>query len=216
MDQIVASKIEKFFDTYKVRHYTKGQILLLAGDKPHDIFYLTSGKVKEYDVTYRGDEIILNVFKPYAFFPMSRAFSDSPVNYVFEAETDVEIRQAPIAETLEFFTANPDVVLDLLTRLYSGVEGLLGRMSYLMAGSAKGRLLYELVIEARRFGTLQNDGSCVLAITEKDMGARAGLSRETVSRIIHTLKESGLVVIRSKDILIRNLLELEQSLGQEI
>ena len=216
MEEITASKVEKFFDGYKLRRYAKGQILLFAGDKPQDIFYLTSGKVKEYDVTYRGDEIILNVFKPHAFFPMSRAFSSAPVNYVFEAETDVEIRQAPIDETLAFFRASPDVVLDLLMRLYSGIEGLLGRMSYLMAGSAKGRLLYELVIEARRFGTLLEDGSCVLTISEKDMGARAGLSRETVSRTIHTLKASGLVKIRSKDILITSLRELEQSLGQEI
>ena len=41
--------------------------------------------------------------------------------------------------------ANPDVVYDLLTRLYRGLDGLLGRMSQLMAGSAKSRLMYELL-----------------------------------------------------------------------
>lgn len=216
MDQIATTKVENFFANYKLRHYAKGQVLLLAGDKVREIYYLSKGKVKVYDVTYNGDEIILNVFKEQAFFPMSRALSGESVQYVFEAEVDVEIRQAPVEDVLTFFNANPDVVLDLLTRLYSGMDGLLGRMSHLMAGTAKSRLMYELVIEARRFGDLQDDGSCILNISEKDLGARAGLSRETVSREIHKLKDNKQVVIRTKDIIIHNLRELESLLGLEL
>ena len=70
MDPEVAKKVEDFFGSYRPRRYAKGQILIHAQDNPESIFYLLSGRVKEYDISYRGDEIVLNVFSPPAFFPM--------------------------------------------------------------------------------------------------------------------------------------------------
>ncbi len=216
MNQVVASKIENFFSAYRLRNYSKGQILILSGDQTDYVYQLTKGKVKEYDVTYRGDEIVLSVFKPPAFFPMSLAINKEPNPYIYEADSDIEIRQAPAEEVTIFLKANPDVLFDLLSRVYKGVDGLLGRMTYLMAGSARSRLIYELLIEVRRFSTVQDDGSYVLTISEKDLGARAGLSRETVSREIHKLKTDNLIEAHGKSIIINNLEILEQKLGQEV
>ena len=41
---------------------------------------------------------------------------------------------------------------DGLSRLYTGMEGLLGRIVQLMSGGARSRLLYELAVKCRRFG----------------------------------------------------------------
>ena len=216
MTEDIAHKIEEFFAQYRLRSYAKGQILILNGDTTDSIYYLIKGSVKQYDVTYRGDEIILNMFKPPAFFPMSIAINHTPNPYIFEADTDIELRQAPAEEVVEFIKANPDVMYDLLSRLYKGVDGLLGRTAHLMGSSAKSRLIYELILEARRFGTPQEDGSCLLGINEKDLGARAGLSRETVNREVHKLKDEDLIAIRNKAILIKNMADLEKKLGREL
>lgn len=215
MSADVSAKIEEFFDKYRSRKYAKGQILILNGDDTSYVYHLLSGKVKQYDVTYRGDEIILNVFKPPAFFPMSLAVNGGTSPYIYEADSDVEIRQAPVDDVVAFVKANPDVLYDLLSRVYRGVDGLIGRMAFLMASSAKSRLMYELLIEARRFGTMNEDGSCLLQISEKDLGARAGLSRETISREINKLKKENLITI-DKDILIKSVTALEKKLGQEV
>lgn len=215
-DPAVTKKIEDFFGRYNLRKYKKGQVLLLNGDEPTHIYHLVSGTVKEYDVTYRGDEIIINVFKPPAFFPMSLAINPAQNPYIYEVETDVELRQAPIEDVLAFIKANPNVLYDLLSRVYRGVDGLLGRLVFLMGSSARSRVIYELIIEARRFGTKLADGSCSLAISEKDLGARAGLTRETVSREINKLKRENLIALRSKNILIKDMSALEHKLGQEV
>lgn len=212
----ITPKIEDFFATFRLRHFAKGQVLILNGDETDYIYHLISGKVKVYDVTYRGEEIILNIFKPPAFFPMSLAINHGANPYIYEAETDIEIRQAPAEEVVEFIKTNPDIMFDLLSRVYRGLDGLLGRMAHLMSSSAKRRLIYELIIEARRFGTLQKDGSYIIDINEKDIGARAGLSRETVSREIHKLKAEKLVEIKSKDIVLKNMPLLEKKLGQDV
>lgn len=213
--ETIQQKIEDFFAQYRSRRYPKGQMLILSGDDTDYIYHLIEGRVKEYDVSYRGDEVILNIFKPPAFFPMSLAINKTRNPYIYEAETDVEIRQAPADEVLKFLKTNPDVMYDLLSRVYRGVDGLLSRMAFLMAGSARSRLIHELILECRRFGEPQTDGSVLLKINEKDLGARAGLSRETVNREAGKLKKEGLITIHRNDIRIKDVVSLEVMLGKE-
>ena len=142
--------------------------------------------------------------------------SQVPSPYIYEAESDVELRQVPADEVLVFIKANPDVLLDLLTRLYRGVDGLLGRITHLMASSAKSRLIFELIIEARRFGTEQDDNSVLLTINEKDLGGRAGLSRETVSREVNKLKSEDLIKVQTSGIVVKSLELLEKKLGKSV
>lgn len=150
MNSAVEKAVNDFFGHYRVRKYAKGQILIFNGDQTDFIYHLVSGRVKQYDVTYRGDEIILNVFQPPAFFPMSLAINRSPNPYTFEAETDIEIRQVPANEAVDFLKNNPEVTFDLLGRVYRGMDGILTRMAHLMASSAKGRLLFELLVSSLR------------------------------------------------------------------
>lgn len=215
MPDDIHEKVEAFFQQYRLKKYPKGQVLILGGDQSDHIFYLVSGHVKQYDVTYRGDELVLNIFKAPAFFPMSMVINHTQNIYVYEADTDIEVRLAPVEEALDFIKANPDVMFNLLSRVYRGVDGLIGRIRYLMSGSAKSRLMYEILIEAKRFGTKLPNGSCDISISEKDLGAHAGLSRETVSREVTKLKKEGVITLEGKTIRIQSLSRLEKSLGQE-
>ncbi len=216
MSEDVSNKIEAFFENYRSRKYAKGQILILNGDDTTYVYHLIDGRVKQYDVTYRGDEIILNVFKPPAFFPMSLAINKVPNPYIYEAETDIEIRQAPADDVVRFIKENPDVLFDLLSRVYRGVDGLLGRLAHLMASSAKGRLMFELLIACQRFGSKNDDGSCSVALNEKDLGARAGLSRETVSREMNKLIKDKLATLKGGTVTIQDLNAFEEKLGKVI
>lgn len=216
MDSRISDIIETFFSQYRVRKYTKGQVLILNGDDTDHVYHLVSGRVKQYDVTYKGDEVILNVFKPPAFFPMSLAINKTPNPYTYEAETDVELRQVPAGEVVAFLKANPDVTFDLLGRVYRGMDGILGRMAHLMASSAKGRLMFELLIAARRFGEKHSSGEVTLEMNETDLAARAGLTRETVSREMKKLESGGFVVLKSGVLTIKDLRAFEEKLGKVI
>jgi CRP/FNR family transcriptional regulator len=216
MDTDIPKKIDDFFSKYPKRSYPKGQILVFAGENPQHIFYIKSGRVRKYDVSYRGDEVIVNLFKPPAFFPMSWAINNSDNDYFYKAEIDSVLHLVPGDDALQFIKDNPDVMLDLLGRLYRGMDGLLGRVVHLMSGTAKSRLLYELIIECRRFGKQQPDGSYLLESNEGDLAARSGLTRETVSREIKKIKDQSLIQLDSKGIHIKDLTELEKKLGKAI
>jgi CRP/FNR family cyclic AMP-dependent transcriptional regulator len=216
MPDDITAKVHTFFTRYPERSYPKGQILVFANEDPGHIFYLVEGQVRKYDISYRGDEIIVNTFKPSAFFPMSWAINRDKNHYFYKTETSVTLHITPADDALQFLKDNPDVTLDLLARVYRGTEGLLGRMVHLMSGTARSRLLYELIIECRRFGEKQENDTYILTSNEVDLAARSGLSRETVSREIRKLKTKGWAKVDHGHIIVTNFDAIEQSVGTEI
>jgi len=209
MPDAITDKIHQQFSLYPKRKYPKGQILVFADESPGHVFYLVKGKVIKYDISYRGDEVIVNIFKPSAFFPMSWAINNSPNEYFYKTVEDTELHVVPSEDAVAFLKENPDVMFDLLSRVYRGTDGMIARMVQLMSGSAKSRLLNELLIEARRFGAKQPDGSYKLQVNEQGIAARAGLTRETVNREMKKLKTSNLVNVESNCIVINDLESLE-------
>lgn len=214
MDTTILSAIDKFFSRYQTKRVKKGQVIIYAGDTPAGVYHIQKGKVRQYDINYRSDEVVVNVFKPPAFFPMSWAINRSHNHYFFEAMTDVELQVAPADDVINFLKTKPEVMYDLLSRLYSGVEGIQRRMAHLMGGSARSRLLFELVIECSRFGTLQNDGGCILSINESELAKSAGLSRETTNRELSKLK--SLVAYKGKTLVVRSVDALQKELGTDL
>lgn len=209
MNRIIDEKLKNICSAYPKRFYPKGQILLFADEEPAHIFYILSGKVRMFAITYRGEEVITNIYADGALFPMSSVISGIPNSYFFKTEVDTTMHLVPPDKVRQLLEENPDLVLDLLGRVYRGIDGLLGRMVHLMSGSAKSRLMYELRIEALRFGERLEDGTIKLQVNEHDLAERAGLTRETVSREIQRLKakewvsigkHGGIVVLRLADI----------------
>lgn len=214
MDDAVQKKLETFFTKYKKQQFKKGEILIRADDAPPGIFYLSQGTVRMYLISRNGDELVLNLFKPISFFPMFWVINGTPNLYYFEAMDDVIVWRAPGKDVLALLKENPDVAFDLLARVYRGMDGLLTRMAYLMAGNAYARLITELLIIAKRFGKAEKNG-IKFTITEKDLSASAGMTRETVSREMKVLKDKGLVVFQKNMLRISSIEDLEKELARE-
>lgn len=212
MDSLVTNKVTDFFKLYKVQQYKKGEILIRADDNPSGVFYLTKGKVKEYAISKKGDELVVNVFKPNSFFPMSWAINQTPNIYYYEALEDLEVRRAPRKEVVEFVKSNSDILFDLVSRIYKGVDGILMRMVYLMSGEAYTRIITELLIIAKRFGYVTQNKSFKLTLSEKDLANQTGMARETVSREMKILKDKGLVSFNKNILVIKSLDDLESEL----
>jgi CRP-like cAMP-binding protein len=201
MNDFIKQKVTDFFSAYPVHTYSKGDMIIFAEDTVPPIYLLEKGLVGQYDIAESGDTVILNTFKPSAFFPVSSALNAIPNRYFFEALASVTVRQAPAADVLDFLRSNPAVVLDLLSRVYRGADGLLRQLMQLKSGTAASRLLLELAIAAERFGTSTKEGLLV-QITEAQLAQQTGLARETISRELRVLKEQNLVDITKRGIVL--------------
>lgn len=214
MNQEIQKKLTAFFIMHKKQTFRKGGILIRADEDPLGIYFIQEGIVRQYYISKNGEEITLNMFKSFAFFPMSWSISDIHNNYYYEAMTDCVVYKAPKETTLAFMKKEPDVLLDLLRRIYIGIEGLWMHIEYLSGGSAFNKLIATLLILGKRFGKKEKEGVVIqIKLSEKDLSEYAGMYRETVSRELQKLREQGLVLFYKGSITIPDLNKLESSLA---
>lgn len=212
----ISEKIAKFFKQYPQQTYDKHELLLQPEEPVNSVFYITKGRISQYDIATNGSEMIVNVFKPEAFFPMSSAINHTPNLYFFEASLATTVYAAPKDDAVRFLHENPEVVFDLLARVYRGVDGVLRRMAHLMGGNAESRLIFELLNSAYRFSEPQPNAAVLVQLNESDLARHSGLARETVNRTLHSLKAAGLLETGRSGILIKDITQLETQLGTNL
>ncbi len=178
----IAQKVKEFFSRYPVRVYKKGDTLIDIGEQQKRIYYLEVGHVRQYANTDNGEEAVLNIYKSGAFFPMAWVNESYIISHCFQAIDEVSVRIAPYDEVLLFVKSEPDVLFDLLRRVYRGMEGVLAQKQEQMTGSAGGRVKNILAILEKRHIPLK--------FTHQDLAAMTGLTRETVSREMAKLRTS--------------------------
>ena len=213
MKPSVTEFIHAFFKTYRLQHIDGGEIFIMPGENPVGIAYIESGSIEQYDFTKNGDKIIVNIFKPGAFFPVSWALNQTKNTFFYGALEPVSFRQAPADKTLAFLRNNPDILLDLLSRVYKGTDALQRRSVFASHGTAAERLLFELLVEAYRFGVLDEVGATSIKLRQLELSARTGLARETISRELAKLEQDGVLARQGPRISFR-IPELETSLDR--
>lgn len=192
MNQDIPSALEAFFSTCPSTSYDRGDTIIMAHRDPPGILWLMDGIVEQYDITPEGNKVTVNVFKPGAYFPMSWAINSTPNTYFYEALTEVKLKRAAADKTVAFVKSHPEIMFDLLSRVYKGTDALLKRLVLAASGMAANRLIFELLIESYRFGTEEN-GVRVITITQSALAARSGLARETVSRELQKLEKEKFI-----------------------
>jgi CRP/FNR family transcriptional regulator len=214
MSTKVLKSVTSFFSFYKHHVYKKGDILIRADENPTGVFFLKKGIIRMYALSKKGDELVLNIYKQNTLFPLSWTINNTTNKYFYEASTNSEVWKAPKTEFLKFLTNDADVLYDIVSRVFNGIDGLLKRVTHLMSGSAYSRLMIELLIHTKRFGTeLNNTNTFEITVTEKQIAAQTGMSRETVSREMQVLKNKGIVAFDKRRLTIElDKLEKELSL----
>lgn len=212
----IAEKVREFFAAYPKIEFAKGQIVVHAGEEPEGVLYLVEGRVNQYDIAANGNEVVVNVFKPPAFFPMSWAINRTPNQYFLKAATRVVAHRAPADEAVAFLRREPEVAFDLLSRVYRGTDGLLRRMAHIMGGDARSRLIFEIVTAAYRFSQDDPDDAWRIPLREGELATQTGLTRETVNRVIRDLKAEGLVQVTAAKLVVPDIARLQDELGTEL
>lgn len=215
MNPDIVKKLDTFFSKYPLVVFKKGAVLFDAAQQPSGIFYITSGIVRRYWISENGNEITLNLYKPRAFLPMSWAISDIPNLHIYDALTEVKARKVPKKDVLLFLQNEPDIVYDLLRRVYIGMEGLWQHIELIASGNSSVKLAALLFILAKRFGEKKDEKEVHIAIHlgQQEIANYAGMSRETTSREFQKLKKQGIASFQKGIIVIENMKKLEDLLA---
>ena len=182
-----------FVRRYPLEAHRAKSILLTPSDTLGYVYFLQSGRVSLFDVTPRGDEIVLLPLEHNYVFPIHCLLTDMENTNFYKCETQAYVRKVPMHDMRVFLANDLDAQRYLLSFLNYVANALLRRMLHMASASATERLLYELVIESELFGDADTDGSCIVRIRNNCLARRTGLKPETISRELQKLRKLGII-----------------------
>ncbi len=209
MQSRVQKLLHSFFGQFKLRSFAKGETIVNPGEN-QGIFFLTSGVVKMSGLSKGKVELTLNIYKPYALFPLSLIFGKLD-KYTYNCLTEAQGYFAPKKDFERFIRKHPDILFDLLKRIYRGLDGFFLSLEALLSGDAFYRVLTQLIIYARRFGaTSQNIITFDWHLTHQQLASQTGLARESVTKEVKKLQNKGLIGYSGKKLFIYDFPKLEE------
>ena len=141
---------------------------------------------------------------------MSLVF-DQEDKHLYLALSKVEGYFAPPKVFGKFIRKNPEILYDLLKRIYRGLSGFLMLLEVQLSGDAYLKTLTHLIVYTKRFGQ-PNQGVITFDwhLTHKQLASQTGLARESVTKEMLKLQKKGLVGYQGKKLFIYNPSKLEE------
>jgi CRP/FNR family transcriptional regulator, cyclic AMP receptor protein len=173
------------------RNYPKQAIIINEGDESDSLYLILSGRVKVYLADETGKELILAIKGPGQYFgemvldeqPRSASVMTlEPAQFACLSRTDFRA----------FLLSHPEVSLQLiqnLIRLARGMNRSVRNLAMLDVYGRVARILLELAVERNGKLVIQEK------LTQKDIAARVGASREMINRVLRDLTTGGYVSV---------------------
>jgi CRP/FNR family cyclic AMP-dependent transcriptional regulator len=187
-----------------LRSYRKHTLLMQKGDEASVLYVVLSGRVKAFSTDDNGKEIVLNELGPGDVVGELAVLDGSTRTASVITAESCRCLAIPKAAFQAFLRARPDVALRLLTTLAERVRSLTEEVERLALRDVYGRLADTLSARA-----VDEDGRLITdPMTQRELAALIGASREMVSRIFKDLKAGGYISLEGKRVVIhRNLPE---------
>ena len=177
------------------RRMPAGTPVVYKGDPSGALYLIESGRVKVHQATASGGEVILNILGPGDFFGEMSLLDGQP------RSADISTLEPSALLLLEgealrdLLLGQPAVAWTLLQILSLRVRDANMQAEMMMTRDVPGRVAACLLRLAGTQGTLLPGGSLRVdvSLTQSDIAALIGATRERVSRALSAFRESGTI-----------------------
>ena len=184
------------------RAYPKGAVLVNEGDDTDALYVLTAGRVKAFLSDEEGKEVVLNTMSAGEYFG-ELVLDGGPRSASVMALEPCRIFVVPRRDVEQLIESNPAFARDLMHKLIGRVRSLTDRVRDLTLKDVYGRFVSFIDQHA-----VERDGRRAVPerLTQHDIAARIGGSREMVSRIVKDLVAGGYISIDGKHVIVHKKL----------
>ena len=193
--------------------FSKGDYLFHEGDKLAKLFIVNLGKVKLSKFNSEGREQILSIHSDGMIFGEFHLFNeDEPFNYTAIALSDLKICTLTKKNMDYLLSKHPSInqkILIELSKKLIQTENLAKSLSTINTDTKVAYVLHEL---SKDHGIFSEDKIRIeMPINREEMANYAGITRETMSRKLKSLSESGIIeLVGNKVIIIHNIKKLNE------
>jgi CRP/FNR family cyclic AMP-dependent transcriptional regulator len=211
LDDSILSRIE---DLGMMRNYKKDLIIMDESNNGiYGLFIITKGAVKVTRNDAEGREIILTILGEYDYFgEMSLLDGENPSANVVAME-NTELFFLGRDEFMQLIEYNPKITFALLEGLIKRLRAADDKIKSLSLLKAEGKII-TAVIQLSEISGVMKQGSVEVDLPyQHDIANIAGTSRETVSRVLHSLEKKGLIQLDGSKIRIPDYDNFKKSFG---
>lgn len=179
-------------------NYRKGEIICKQGAMASQIMIIREGLVKIYMEGSAGDDLVLQIMPPMNIIGLSTLFAENNV-YQFSARTYLDTRIYAIDTSLfkQLVRSNPEFAVHALGMLAEYNTIISGRFFCLTHKQTYGRFSDVLLCLANK---IYKQMEFPLHLSRKELAEIAGMSIESVARILTRFKDEKLVELDNKKI----------------
>lgn len=191
LSPLTSQELSRVAQRASIRTLDSGNLLFRRGDNAAHFYMVQSGLIKLYRLAPSGDEKVLELIRPQQIFAEAVMFMDNtyPVHAAaVEPSTLIEFDSADFVELLQ---ENSSLATRLMSSMSRRIHGLVNEIDQLTLHSGTERLVGFLLQ-----GLPDNAGdeaSITLPATKQVIASRLGIQPETLSRILHKLRQEGLI-----------------------
>lgn len=178
------------------KQYDSGQILLYAGDEITDIYILTSGIIKVYDIDDKGQEKILQLIKAPAILPLNCLLdAPLPVSWYYASLSPVTFSVFPNRHVHEQMNQQPELGTYVINWLATETHELLVRLNGMNKTEANDKIISILKFLRVYYSKPERRGwqRIEFPVTHQLLADMAGLARESVSIQMAQLQKEKIV-----------------------
>jgi CRP/FNR family transcriptional regulator, cyclic AMP receptor protein len=211
LDDSILSRIEELGVT---RNYKKDMMIMDENNgNASGLFIITKGSVKVTRNDAEGREIILTILGEYEYFgEMSLLDGENPSANVTAME-DSELFYIGREQFMQLIEYKPKITYALLEGLIRRLRAADDKIKSLSLLKAEGKIMSAIIQLAELSGIMKQGLVEVDLPFQHDIANIAGTSRETVSRVLHSLEKKGMIELDGSKIRIPDYNNFKKSFG---
>jgi CRP/FNR family transcriptional regulator len=194
--QLAPSDYNELLVLARVHQYFKGDLVFHAGAPGHHVYFLKSGKVKIYQLSPLGREVILWFCFPGEIFGLAEVARGGGRVVNAQACEQSEALAVSQDQFKGFLATHPQTALLSLQVLSSRLR-ILGEMFVnLVADDVNTRIAKLILRLSARYGTrVEKEIFLNIPLTHQEIADMVGTSRQTVTSALSALKRQGVLSI---------------------
>lgn len=194
LSKLTDDEARAFEERGTTRKFARGGTIFAEDDRSDRVALITQGRVKISYHTAEGREVLLSVRGPSDLLGEMSVLDGLPRSATAVALDPVDALILSGEDFREFLRANPRVALLLLEMLSLRLREADAKRIEFGAFDTVGRVAQRLVELSARFGeTTERGVRITLPLSQQELAAWTGASREAVSKALHSLRQRGLI-----------------------
>lgn len=200
LDLLSDDKKEKLALEFKIEKYHRKNVIFYQGDSSCRFYEVLQGQLKLSKYTTDGHEVTVEILRKGDWFGFLPLIDGKVCECTVTTLTDTVLFSVSNRAFAMIIQDEPEVLIKVLKSACDRLRSAYSQVENIFSGSVKSRICRILLEMARQKGKRKNSHLVFqIQLTHQELANLVGTSRETVTRVLTSLKKKELIKVnRSK------------------